>query len=80
MIGLIERFELYSFDNEVLNREFTPIKKDIVAIKNSDFYTIQKGDTLFSLSRKFNLTVEDLMKLNNMSDVAIAIGQQIKIK
>ena len=80
LIGLIERFELYSFDNEVLNREFTPIKKDIVAIKNSDFYTIQKGDTLFSLSRKFNLTVEDLMKLNNMSDVAIAIGQQIKIK
>ena len=80
LIGLIERFELYSFDNEVLNREFVPIKKDIVAIKNSDFYTIQKGDTLFSLSRKFNLTVEDLMKLNNMSDVAIAIGQQIKIK
>ncbi|MCL9769120.1 glucosaminidase domain-containing protein [Flavobacterium sp. HXWNR69] len=80
LIGLIERFELYKYDNEVLSRNFMPTKKEVVLAQGSDYYTIQQGDTLYSLSKRFNLTVEDLKKLNNMSDNAISIGQQIKIK
>lgn len=80
LIGLIERFELYKYDNEVLNRDFKPTKKEEIIAQGSDYYTIQQGDTLYSLSKKFNLTVDDLKKLNNMSDNAISIGQQIKIK
>lgn len=80
LISLIERFELYKYDNEVLSRNFIPTKKEVVLAQGSDYYTIQQGDTLYSLSKRFNLTVEDLKKLNNMSDNAISIGQQIKIK
>ena len=80
LIGLIERFELYKYDNEVLSRDFKPVKKEVIVAQGGDYYTIQQGDTLYSLSKIFNLTVDDLKKLNNMSDNAISIGQQIKIK
>lgn len=80
LIGLIERFELYKYDNEVLNRDFKPVKKEVNLAQGVDYYTIQQGDTLYSLSKRFNLTVDDLKKLNNMSDNTISIGQQIKIK
>lgn len=80
LIGLIERFELYKYDNEVLNRDLNPVKKEEILAQGSDYYTIQQGDTLYSLSKRFNMSVDDLKKLNNMSDNAISIGQQIKIK
>ena len=80
LIGLIERFELYKYDNEVLNRDFKLAKKEEILAQGSDYYTIQQGDTLYSLSKRFNMTVDNLKKLNNMSDNAISIGQQIKIK
>lgn len=80
LIGLIERFELYKYDNEVLSRDFKPVKKEVIVAQGGDYYTIQQGDTLYSLSKRYNLSVDDLKKLNNMSDNAISIGQQIKIK
>lgn len=80
LIGLIERFELYKYDNEVLSRDFKPAKKEMILAQGGDYYTIQQGDTLYSLSKRFNLSVDHLKKLNNMSDNAISIGQQIKIK
>jgi flagellum-specific peptidoglycan hydrolase FlgJ len=80
LIGLIERFELYKFDNEVLHRNFIPLKKDPVVEISEGYYTIQQGDTLYSLSKKFNQTVEKLQKMNNLTNATISIGQKIKIK
>ena len=80
LIGLIERFELYKFDNEVLQRNYIPVKKDPVVEISDGYYTIQQGDTLYSLSKKFNQTVEELQKMNNLTNATISIGQKIKIK
>jgi flagellum-specific peptidoglycan hydrolase FlgJ len=80
LIGLIERFELYKYDNEVLNRNYIPVKKDPELEISEGYYTIQQGDTLYSLSKKFNQTVEDLKKLNNLIDNTISVGHKIKIK
>ncbi len=43
--------------------------------------TVQKGDTLYSISRKYGLSVADLLALNNLdsSDV-IKVGQKLKVK
>lgn len=43
-------------------------------------YMVQKGDTLYSLSKKFNTTVEALQAKNNLGDSAIKIGQILKVK
>ncbi|MFY7936460.1 MAG: glucosaminidase domain-containing protein [Flavobacterium sp.] len=80
LIGLIERFELYKYDNEVLDRNYVPVKKDPVLEVSEGYYTIQQGDTLYSLSKKFNQSVEDLKKMNNLIDNTISIGQKIKIQ
>ena len=80
LIGIIERFELYQYDNEVLNRDFKPTKNEVIETQNDNYYTIQQGDTLYSLSKRFSLSVNEIMKLNNMSDNTLSIGQQIKIK
>ena len=80
LIGLIERFELYKLDNEVLQRNYIPVKKDPLVEISEGYYTIQQGDTLYSLSKKFNQSVEELQKMNNLSNATISIGQKIKIK
>lgn len=42
-------------------------------------YTVQKGDTLFSISRKFGVDVNTIKQLNNLSSDTLSIGQQLKI-
>lgn len=79
LVGIIERYELYKLDNEVLGRNFIPTPKHEIVVNEGE-YVIQKGDTLYSLSKKFNLSVEELKQLNNISDTAIAVGQKIKTK
>jgi LysM repeat protein len=41
---------------------------------------VQKGDTLYSISKKFNCTVEQLKQLNTIQDNAISVGQKLKVK
>ena len=44
-------------------------------------YVVEKGDTLYGIARKNNLTVAELMNLNNLSSSdVIKIGQKLKIK
>jgi len=40
-------------------------------------YVVLQGDTLYSISRRFGLTVDDLKALNNLSDNSIKIGQKL---
>lgn len=80
LIGIIERFDLYKYDNEVLSRNFALVKKDPVVELAEGNYTVQQGDTLYSLARKFNRSVADLKRINNLSDNALSIGQKIRTK
>ena len=50
-----------------------------VSEKESDEYSVQKGDTLYSIARKFNTTVDNLKSLNNITTDSLAIGQILKI-
>jgi LysM repeat protein len=42
-------------------------------------YTVQKGDTLSAIGQKFNLTVNELKQLNNLTGDMIYIGQTLKV-
>lgn len=78
LIGLIERYQLHRYDAEVLGKNYigaTPI------VFNSDsHYQVTPGDTLYSISKRFSLSVDELKRLNKMSDNALSIGQHLKIK
>jgi len=74
LISLIERYELWQFDGS---------KAPIATSKKSKpkgVYAVQQGDTLYSISNKFDLSVEKLMELNALQSTELAIGQQLKLK
>jgi LysM repeat protein len=57
----------------------TDIKKDINLIEFAE-YKVQKGDTLFNISQKYNINWATLATLNNLkSPFVLKPGQIIKI-
>ncbi|WP_348798415.1 glucosaminidase domain-containing protein [Flavobacterium adhaerens] len=85
LIGYIETYNLHEYDNKVLGKkskkeETKVLVNDDFSTPKSDWYEIQKGDTFYSVSRKFNLTVEELKQKNNLSDNTLSIGQKLKVK
>lgn len=82
LISIIERYELYKYDDEVLgngNRKGKANdekKVDYTSIR----YTVKKGDTLYSISKKYGLSIEELKKLNNLKSNNLAIGQKLYVK
>jgi membrane-bound lytic murein transglycosylase D len=50
------------------------------AVNQPGFHTVVKGDTLFSLSRKYNITVAKLKSLNGMTNDNIQLGQKLRVQ
>lgn len=46
----------------------------------SEQYTVQRGDTLYSISKKFNVSINKLKELNNLESNTILPGQKLIIK
>lgn len=67
LIDLIQRYQLYKFDNIVLKKKNKP-------------YKVKKGDTLFSISEKFNMPIDAIIELNDLKGNNLSIGQVIMIK
>ncbi|MEI6410074.1 MAG: glucosaminidase domain-containing protein [Bacteroidota bacterium] len=44
------------------------------------YHLVVKGDTLYSISKKYNTTVARLKQMNKLTDDGIKIGQQLKIQ
>ena len=47
---------------------------------NDIYYTVKKGDSLYSIAKKYNTTVDELKKLNNLTTNNLAIGDVLKVK
>lgn len=47
-------------------------------VESSSTYRVQSGDTLYSIARKFNISVTQLKQINNLTSDRIYIGQTLK--
>jgi membrane-bound lytic murein transglycosylase D len=47
--------------------------------KTPEYYVVQKGDNLGNIAKKHAVSVEDLKQWNNLSDVNVQLGFQLKI-
>lgn len=47
---------------------------------NDNYYIVQSGDSLWSISKKFGLSVDKLKDINNLSGNLLSIGQKLLIK
>ena len=48
-------------------------------VENQNMYVVKKGDSLYSISNKYNTTVDNIKKLNNLSSNILQIGQKLII-
>ena len=47
--------------------------------ENYFLYTVMLGDSLYSIARKYNTTVDEIKSLNNLTSNSLSIGQILKI-
>lgn len=74
--------ELKKLNNLTSNSLSIGQKLNIPSISSSDInqtYIVQKGDTLYSIANKFNLTVSELKNINNLSSNLLSIGQILQV-
>ncbi len=76
LVSLIERYQLYKYDDEVLGKPSYASKYKEAASS----YVVQKGDTLYSIARRYNTTVDTLKEYNNLNGSNIAEGQLLYVK
>ncbi len=43
------------------------------------YHTVQRGETLYSIARRYKVSAEDLREWNRMSQSAVRIGQQVRV-
>ena len=92
LISYIQRYKLHQYDDQVLEVDYVlksnqmiedlkiePKNSKINREKNLISYVVQKGDTLYSISKRFNLEIKELKEKNNLVENALSIGQQLEI-
>ena len=86
LIRIIETYKLYEFD-KVKKKDFKVQNKGIKLLKTEKskntigaYYEVKKGDTLYSLSRKFKTTVAKLKEINGLKSNTLSVGQHILTK
>jgi flagellum-specific peptidoglycan hydrolase FlgJ len=81
LISLIERYQLNQYDAEVLGNSSAQSRKVVSAGKSVEKeYVVTKGDTLYSLSKKFNISIDEIKRNNNMKSDSLSVGQVIYLK
>ena len=45
----------------------------------SGYYVVKKGDTLWSIAKNYNVSVDEIKSLNNLSSNVLSIGQKLTI-
>ena len=59
----------------------TPGVTPPIEVPSGEFisYTVQPGDNLYSIAQRYNTTIDELMKTNNLTTTLLSIGQILKI-
>jgi len=74
LIKLIEEYKLYQYDKKALGKNNVEAKPQKVAV-----YIVKQGDTLYSISRKYGLSVNELKEINGFETNDIAVGQKLNL-
>ena len=86
IIKIIETYNLYEFDKftkkDLKRGKIEKPKKRNTKPKKSipEYYKVKKGDTLYSIARKFKTTVALIKEVNGLKNNSLSIGQRLLVK
>ena len=86
IIKIIETYNLYEFDKftkkDLKRGKIEKPKKRNTKPKKSipEYYQVKKGDTLYSIARKFKTTVALIKEVNGLKNNSLSIGQRLLVK
>ena len=80
----IDNLDVLAVGQQLLIRESTNLK-EIPETKSSKpdrvfTYKVKSNDTLYGIARKHNISIKELMEINDKDDFAIKIGEELKIR
>lgn len=79
LISLIERHELHKYDGPIKDRSDVVIVSS--GLSNDErIHTVKYGDTLYSISRTYSVSVDELKRINKMNDANLAVGQKLIVE
>ena len=69
-------------NNNITVSQVLKIKSNIPSeeVTEKNYYIVKSGDTLYSIAKKYNTTVDEIKKLNNLKSNNLSIGMELKIK
>ncbi|SOU86958.1 glucosaminidase domain-containing protein [Tenacibaculum dicentrarchi] len=71
LISIINKYNLTKYD------KIKPKKETSIASTKTLHHQVQKGDTLYSIARKYQISVGDLKKINSLINNSISIGEKL---
>lgn len=85
LINLIEKYNLDKYDKRgarrAIRKEERVENQEIEQNTNNRYktHTVQKGDTLYSIAKKYNIGVDELKKLNKKSNDSLYVGEKLRL-
>ena len=80
LITLIERYNLDRYDREVLYAGLDTKSLSESEVDTRLAHIVKKGDTLYAISKRYDIPVKELMQLNKLNSPHLSIGQVLKIQ
>jgi outer membrane protein OmpA-like peptidoglycan-associated protein/LysM repeat protein len=72
-----EGFRYYSKSSGGKKAKVKPRKKSVD--DGGDYYIVKPKDTMFSIAFIFGMTVDEVLKLNNLTNTNVFVGQKLKV-
>ena len=86
LISLIERYDLTQYDRQIdqagygrSNRPVVVDSKRTPSMNRNKVHTVKKGDTLYSISKRYSVSIDDLKHFNSVYTNNISVGQKLKV-
>ena len=61
------------------NVRVKPPVEEVVVSREIKNHTVKGGETLYGISRKYGMTVDEVVELNNLSSTSLDVDQQLKV-
>lgn len=67
-------------DQIIAEKQDVAPKQEVLAAKGKKYYTVKKGDTAFSIAKNHNITMRDLLNMNDLDFRQLQVGQKLRVQ